>query len=414
VVHGYSSNSSFSVNLTCVSPPPLDPSSISATQNTICDGSSTTLTANGAIGVVYWYTGGCASTFLSTGNSISVSPSSTTTYYARNLNGGLFSNGCASVTITVNPNPTVTINAVTNTICNGSNTQLISSVSNTGGSPITYLWTPSTGLSNSAAPSPFASPTTTQTYQLTATANGCSTSTSSTITVNPTVGVVSSISGNNTIIAGTQETYSITPIANVTYQWAYTESVTTPLWINIPSSNSSSIAFTWPQTTTDGSVRVTVSNGYNCGTQIVNYLIVVMGALPVELLYFDGHEKGNWNLLEWSTASEHNSDYFLVEVSTDGESWESVSYTDASSNSNQKINYSTLHAFNEYTYHYYRLLQYDFDGYNKTYGPISVNNTKTFKKVSYYINSLGQIVQPETNGLIFEVYVDGTVKRIIR
>jgi hypothetical protein len=78
LVHGYSSNSSFNVGLSCMSPPPANPTSISATQNTICNGSSTTLTANGAVGVVYWYVGGCASTFVSTGNSISVSPASTT------------------------------------------------------------------------------------------------------------------------------------------------------------------------------------------------------------------------------------------------------------------------------------------------------------------------------------------------
>jgi hypothetical protein len=397
-----------------MSPPPPNPTSISATQNTICNGVSTTLTANGAVGVVYWYIGGCASTFVSTGNSISVSPSSTTTYYARNLNGGLFSGGCASITITVNSNPVININAVTNTICNGSNTQLISSVGNTGGSPITYLWTPSTGLSNPSAPSPFASPTTTQSYQLTATSNGCSTSTSTTITVNPSVGAVSNISGNNTIIAGTQESYSITPVAGVNYQWSYTESVTAPFWINIPNSNSPTITFTWPQTTTDGSVRATVSNGYNCGTQIINFFVIVNGALPVELLYFEGEEIGSSNLLEWSTSSEHNSDYFIVEVSKDGESWETVSHVDAASNSNQKIDYNTIHSFNEYTYHYYQLKQYDFDGNNKTYGPIGINNSRETKQILKYINTIGQEVSINTNGVIIIVYEDGTISKTIK
>ena len=414
LVHGYSSNSSFNIGLSCMSPPPPNPTSISATQNTICNGLSTTLTANGAVGVVYWYTGGCASTFVSTGNSISVSPVSTTTYYARNLNGGLFSGGCASITITVNSNPVININAVTNTICNGSNTQLISSVGNTGGSPITYLWTPSTGLSNPTAPSPFASPTTTQTYQLTATSNGCSTSTSTTITVNPSVGAVSNISGNNTIIAGTQESYSITPIVGVNYQWSYTESVTAPFWINIPNSNSPTITFTWPQTTTDGSVRATVSNGYNCGTQIINFFVIVNGALPVEILYFDGEELESSNLLEWSTASEHNSDYFIVEVSKDGESWEAVSHVDAASNSNQKIDYNTIHSFNEYTYHYYQLKQYDFDGNNKTYGPIGINNSRETKQILKYINTIGQEVSINTNGVIIIVYEDGTISKTIK
>ena len=366
------------IELWQIATPPANPTSISATQNTICNGSSTTLTANGAVGVVYWYIGGCASTFVSTGNSISVSPASTTTYYARNLNGGLFSSGCASTTITVNPNPTVTINAVTNTICSGSNTQLISNVN--GSSP-TYLWSPSTGLSNASAPSPFASPTTTQTYQLTVTANGCSTSTSTTINVNPSVGFVSTISGNNTIIAGTQESYSITPIANVTYQWAYTESVTAPLWINVPNSNSPSITFTWPQTTTNGSARVIISNAYGCGTQTRFFNIITNGALPVELLSFVGVCDNNLISLTWKTASEHNSDYFEVFKSRDGINWSILTTLNSAGNSTQELTYTTKDENAIDGNNYYKLLQYDIDGQSKEYGPINVmcsENTKGY------------------------------------
>jgi len=479
LVHGYSASSSFSIGLTCISPPPADPTSISATQNTICNGSSTTLTANGAVGVVYWYIGGCASTFVSTGNSISVSPASTTTYYARNLNGGLFSSGCASTTITVNPNPTVTISAATNTICNGSNTQLISnisgvsspgnlvvtistsgfldesswtltnslgtvigsggpyglgstniipigssandpytfnvetqgiwndntanylvtcngttvlsgslvggqsitqSISSCGSSPgVTYLWTPSNGLTNASAPSPFASPTTTQTYQLTATANGCSASTSTTITVNPSVGFVSTISGNNTIIAGTQESYSITPVANSNYQWAYTESVTAPLWINVPNSNSPSITFTWPQTTTNGSARVIISNAYGCGTQTRFFNIVTNGALPVELLSFVGVCDNNLISLTWKTASEHNSDYFEVLKSRDGINWSILATLNSAGNSTEELTYTTKDENAIDGNNYYKLLQYDIDGQSKEYGPINVTCNKNTK-----------------------------------
>jgi len=82
---------------------PNAPTSIAATTNPICIGSSTQLTANGADGTVYWYTGSCGGTQLTTGNPITVSPTSTTTYYAKNYNNGLYSTSCASITITVNP-----------------------------------------------------------------------------------------------------------------------------------------------------------------------------------------------------------------------------------------------------------------------------------------------------------------------
>ena len=84
---------------------PDAPTSIGATYTTICNGNSTTLTANGAVGTVYWYTVSCGGTATSpaTGNTLTVSPSATTIYYARNYNNGAFSAGCASISITVNP-----------------------------------------------------------------------------------------------------------------------------------------------------------------------------------------------------------------------------------------------------------------------------------------------------------------------
>jgi hypothetical protein len=381
LVHGYSTTSPFSIALTCATPPPPSPTSITQSSNPICSGGSTTLTANGAVGTVYWYINGCGVTQIGVGNSITVSPTTTTTYNARNFNGGLFSNGCVSTAVTVNPTPTVSVSSVTNTICSGSNTQLISSVGNNGGSPVTYSWSPSTGLTNPNAPSPFASPTTNQTYTLTVSSNGCSNATSTTITVNPSVGFVSTVSGNNTIIAGTQETYSITPVPNANYQWAYTESVTAPLWNNIPNSNTPSISFYWPQTTTDGSVRATVSNSSNCGTQVRFFNIITNGALPVELLSFDGTCNNNIISLEWKTATEHNSDYFEVVKSRDGENWSSLTTLESAGNSTQELTYNTKDGNAIDGNNYYKLIQYDIDGQLKEYGPINVicnGNTKGY------------------------------------
>ncbi len=86
---------------------PANPSSISSTYNIVCNGASTQLTAAGAVGTVYWYTGSCGGTQVTTGNPATVSPSVNTVYYARNYNNSSFSAGCASITITVNPRPTV-------------------------------------------------------------------------------------------------------------------------------------------------------------------------------------------------------------------------------------------------------------------------------------------------------------------
>lgn len=136
--------------------------------------------------------------------------------------------------------------------------------------------------------------------------------------------------------------------------------------------------------------------------------------LPVELLYFNGHEYSTFNLLKWSTASEHNSDYFEIERSIDGGDWKVIGNKLASGNSNQVVNYSWLDSFDDLVIHYYRLKQVDYDGQFKLYGPIALDNTKSIKKIVKYINTLGQEVNPDTKGIIFEVYEDGTMRKIIR
>jgi gliding motility-associated-like protein len=81
------------------------PTSITASAATICAGQSVTLTANGAMGTQFWYTGSCGGTQVGTGATLTVSPNTTTTYYVNNNSGGQFSPSCATITITVNPSP---------------------------------------------------------------------------------------------------------------------------------------------------------------------------------------------------------------------------------------------------------------------------------------------------------------------
>jgi hypothetical protein len=157
-----------------------------------------------------------------------------------------------------------------------------------------------------------------------------------------------------------------------------------------------------------------------CGTQLYGeaedykLLIIPPTGLPVELLYFDGFGYQHYNTLKWSTASEHNSDYFSLERSVNGEQWDYVGTTKATGNSTQVVNYLYVDNFRFNGFIYYKLNQFDFDGNFKVYGPISINNTHTNKKVIKYINILGQEVNSETNGFIFEVYEDGTMRKIIR
>jgi hypothetical protein len=106
--------------------------------------------------------------------------------------------------------------------------------------------------------------------------------------------------------------------------------------------------------------------------------------LPIELLSFGGTVIDSRNvLLEWSTASELNNDYFIIERSTDGYNWTQIKNIDGSGNSNTKINYTTIDNSAPRTIVYYKLSQVDFDGISEEFSPINVNLTLNEKNCDY-------------------------------
>lgn len=149
---------------------------------------------------------------------------------------------------------------------------------------------------------------------------------------------------------------------------------------------------------------------------IDNIELIEIFPLPVELISFEGVNLEEGNMLIWKTASEINSDYYLVEHSTTGEFDENsvIGNKTAAGNSNQVIEYSFLDNNFKETINYYRITQVDFNGEYKIYGPISIDNRTTKKVVIKYVNLLGQVVDKDYQGFLFEVYSDGTNKKIYR
>jgi hypothetical protein len=141
----------------------------------VCDGSSVQLNVTGGSSYIWTPSIGLSNATIS--NPVAT-PASTTTYSVSVID----SNGCtgsASMTITVNSLPTVTVTQDT-AICAGSSVQLNA----TGGNA--YLWTPSTGLSNATISNPVATPSITTSYTVAVTdANGCSNIGNVTVTINP-------------------------------------------------------------------------------------------------------------------------------------------------------------------------------------------------------------------------------------
>ena len=142
---------------------------------TVCNGTATQLLATGASTYTWTPATGLSCT---TCDNPAASPNTTTTYTVT----GTDVNGCvdtSQVTIVVNPLPTISAGAG-QAYCIGGSAQLQAS----GG--VSYIWSPATDLSCPTCPNPVANPLTTTTYTVTGTdANGCSDTSSVTITVNP-------------------------------------------------------------------------------------------------------------------------------------------------------------------------------------------------------------------------------------
>lgn len=103
--------------------------------------------------------------------------------------------------------------------------------------------------------------------------------------------------------------------------------------------------------------------GFGCGNTT---------PLPVELISFTGECMGNNVDLKWSTASEINSQRFVVERSSDLQFFEYVTEVSAAGNSNEIMNYEIL-VPRAQQISYYRLRQEDYNGDFEYFGPISVN-----------------------------------------
>ncbi|MGJ8661813.1 MAG: T9SS type A sorting domain-containing protein, partial [Bacteroidota bacterium] len=84
--------------------------------------------------------------------------------------------------------------------------------------------------------------------------------------------------------------------------------------------------------------------------------------LPVELINFQGYREGTINFLQWTTASEINSDYFDIERSRNGKDFESIETIQAQGNSNTPVQYKTSDPGQTNSINYYRLKFVDLDG----------------------------------------------------
>ncbi len=110
-----------------------------------------------------------------------------------------------------------------------------------------------------------------------------------------------------------------------------------------------------------GTYSVAVTN--NLGCTATSYITVTLSnPLPVELLAFEGIVYENGIQLFWTTASEINNDYFIVQRSSDLEKWYSLSRIEGNGTCSNFSQYNYFDSAPAVGSNYYILKQVDFDG----------------------------------------------------
>jgi hypothetical protein len=129
-------------------------------------------------------------------------------------------------------------------------------------------------------------------------------------------------------------------------------------------------------------------------------------SLPVTLVGFDVEYSSNGALLTWQTASETNSNYFLIEQSNDGENFTTIGQEEALGNSNEMMHYEFTDLYGRNKSMYYRLSQIDFDGVMEVYSPIYYNGSGlTTVSFSVYPNPAAGTLAIESDEMIEKMVI---------
>ena len=148
-----------------------------------------------------------------------------------------------------------------------------------------------------------------------------------------------------------------------------------------------------------GSITTEVVNSYSpftFGSTDINE-----NPLPVEIASFTGRQNGNAVVLEWTTMSEKENDFFEIERSIDGINFVTIGFVQGAGNSTEKLVYSFADNAPEQGIAYYRLSQVDYDG------------TRSFAdkviSLSYINGNIKLAVVPNPTRGMFKVSITGVI-----
>jgi hypothetical protein len=94
-------------------------------------------------------------------------------------------------------------------------------------------------------------------------------------------------------------------------------------------------------------------------------LSLISAPLPITLITFDAACANGVVQVSWTTATEHNNNYFTIERSPDGISWSAIATVAGAGNSLSLVSYSFTDDHPLQGISYYRMKQTDYDGHEE-------------------------------------------------
>lgn len=221
--------------------------------------------------------------------------------------------------------------------------------------------------------------------------SGASLSTTLVTSTHPNIGTATSYIGRYWSVVPSGLASS--PVYDVTYTYAaadvvgvastlYPTKYSSLGWIASPGSGANAI---------DGS-----SANHNTGSRTFNWSGITTfsdftaagdgSPLPVELLNFSATAVNDAVQIDWTTASEINNDYFIVERSANLIDFTQIGRIEGVGNATLLNSYNLTDNQPISGVSYYRLTQVDLNGESETFAPVAVNFSNSFTGVQIYPN----------------------------
>lgn len=219
----------------------------------------------------------------------------------------------------------------------------------------------------------------------------------------PTLGWVSDVRYYNI----TRSSVANLSNARVTLSYGADDYVTDPTYLRVARDDGSSAWLDLGGTGTSAGIGSITSSNFNAFNTYFTLANAFGGInpLPVEFISFKGAAKETRSVLNWSTATEVNSDYFEVQRSVNGIDFKSIGTVKSAGFSNSMLAYEFVDVQPAQGYNYYRLRQVDRDGKEEMTNVIAVYFTK--KSMAIYpnpvIGSEISVQLPDENMAVKEV-----------